>query len=373
MPELLYPGNIPMGVLQSPIGVSGTLTFNVSGWPATIGGSGQNFIVEVGSGLGDDEKIALSSFTGGNTATIAGGGRGWDSTTAAAHSVGEQVRLVWDSTSAQDLADHVYLTGRDNHTQYLNVARHDLTARHGSAVVIHGLTGSLGADDHPQYARTDGTRAITGAQTFNAGITVTGAATVSAALTAQTVDPTGITGALAAGRYVGNTVTGAPTTGTFLVGDTVVDNTGALFVCLVAGTPGTWSVPVGGLVAAATGPVGQTDYVATPATVFTQAAALINGAKYLINMTLLDSSQITTAGQSSIFLNDSAGYIPGGGSPLRVLQWSVPAGGAMAGGTSFEFTATATATDTFTMSAQSSAGALRIPANFVQFNLTRVA
>lgn len=45
-------------------------------------------------------------------------------------------------------------------------------------VSSHGALTGLSADDHTQYSRTDGTRAITGTQTFNAGIAVTGQAQV---------------------------------------------------------------------------------------------------------------------------------------------------------------------------------------------------
>jgi len=51
---------------------------------------------------------------------------------------------------------------------------------------------------------------------------------------------TGLTGATAASRYVGATASGAPTTGTFAVGDFIIDQTGKVYVCTVAGTPGTW-------------------------------------------------------------------------------------------------------------------------------------
>lgn len=44
--------------------------------------------------------------------------------------------------------------GDDDHTQYLNVARHDVTARHGATVVDHGLIGGLADDDHAQYLNT---------------------------------------------------------------------------------------------------------------------------------------------------------------------------------------------------------------------------
>ena len=50
----------------------------------------------------------------------------------------------------------------------------------------------------------------------------------------------GMTGATAASRYVGATSSGAPTTGTFAVGDWIIDQTGKIYVATVAGSPGTW-------------------------------------------------------------------------------------------------------------------------------------
>lgn len=56
------------------------------------------------------------------------------------------------------VTDHGALTGLadDDHTQYLNNARHDTTARHGAGVVDHGSIGGLGDNDHPQYALRTG-------------------------------------------------------------------------------------------------------------------------------------------------------------------------------------------------------------------------
>jgi len=50
----------------------------------------------------------------------------------------------------------------------------------------------------------------------------------------------GLPGAVAASRYVGATTSGSPGTGTFTVGDWVIDQTGRVWVCTVAGSPGTW-------------------------------------------------------------------------------------------------------------------------------------
>jgi len=53
---------------------------------------------------------------------------------------------------------------------------------------------------------------------------------------------TGLTGATGTGRFVGFTAAaGAPTTGTFAVGDWAFDSfTPTIWVCITAGTPGTW-------------------------------------------------------------------------------------------------------------------------------------
>lgn len=58
----------------------------------------------------------------------------------------------------------------------------------------------------------------------------------------EAIGATGLPGATAASRHAGATTSGAPTTGTFAVGDYVVDQSGAMYVCTVAGTPGTWQL-----------------------------------------------------------------------------------------------------------------------------------
>lgn len=57
----------------------------------------------------------------------------------------------------------------------------------------------------------------------------------------------GLTGATAASRYVGATASGAPTSGTFAVGDFVIDQTGIVWICTAVGTPGTWTSLVSSL------------------------------------------------------------------------------------------------------------------------------
>jgi hypothetical protein len=56
----------------------------------------------------------------------------------------------------------------------------------------------------------------------------------------EAIGATGLPGATAASRHAGATASGAPVSGTFAVGDYVIDQTGTIYICTVAGTPGTW-------------------------------------------------------------------------------------------------------------------------------------
>lgn len=62
----------------------------------------------------------------------------------------------------------------------------------------------------------------------------------TAAVQALALIAAGLTGATAASRYAGATASGSPASGTFNVGDFVIDQTGKLWVNTVAGSPGTW-------------------------------------------------------------------------------------------------------------------------------------
>ena len=82
------------------------------------------------------------------------------------------------------------------------------------------------------------------AQTVDANLLNQLAPLSGATFTGEVVAPdfkvSGLTGATAATRYVGGTTNGAPTSGTFAVGDFIVDQTATIWVCTTAGTPGTW-------------------------------------------------------------------------------------------------------------------------------------
>lgn len=56
----------------------------------------------------------------------------------------------------------------------------------------------------------------------------------------QSVTVVGSTGATAGTRYMGATVAGAPTVGSFVAGDYVIDHAGDVWVCVSTGSPGGW-------------------------------------------------------------------------------------------------------------------------------------
>lgn len=80
-----------------------------------------------------------------------------------------------------------------------------------------------------------------GTWTSSGGATL-GANTFTGNQTAPAFVASGLTGATSASRYVGATASGAPSSGTFAVGDFALDQTGVIWICTAAGTPGTWIV-----------------------------------------------------------------------------------------------------------------------------------
>ena len=205
-----------------------------SGYPTGIVG---DFIMCIDENTPSEEKMLCSGRASDAFTVVT---RGIDGTAAAEHSSGAVVTHVFGAIEADDDNDHVYTTTRDDHTQ---------------------------------YARTDGTRAVTGAQTFNQGatvdngLTVAGGATIggglavtgTAAVTGnETVSGTlGVTGVISgastvagtaliasltgtSGRFVGVTDS-APTSGTFLTGDFAIDVVnGCIWICIAGGTSGQW-------------------------------------------------------------------------------------------------------------------------------------
>src|SRR5207248_1900418 len=74
--------------------------------------------------------------------------------------------------------------------------------------------------------------------------------TFTGTVTVPSLSVSGLTGSVVASRYVGQTASGAPSTGAHLVADWCTSTAGELFVCTVAATPGTWVQVVAGSLAA---------------------------------------------------------------------------------------------------------------------------
>lgn len=116
--------------------------------------------------------------------------------------------------------------------------------------------------------------------------------------------PLGLTGATATTRFVGATATGAPASGTFAVGDFVVDQTGKMWVCTGAGTPGTW-IQVGS--------AGVTTYRKTTAkTVNTTTAAtdLLNG-EITIGAGVMGTTGVLRLTAEGDYLNNTGSILDG--------------------------------------------------------------
>jgi hypothetical protein len=207
-----HTGAAPATGLSSNI-TSSSASFGIlssTGYPT---GSAGLFVLVLDPGTASEEKVLCSSISG-TTVSVASGGRGYDSTVAAAHNSGTtNVQHVWSAAEADDASRHIYGV----------------------------LPGPTLSDDHTNYALLSGSRAFTAGVTMDAGLIVTNEAE------AADFNASGLSGATAGARFVGGTASGAPASGTFLQGDFVADQTGAFWVCTVGGSPGTWvEVAAGG-------------------------------------------------------------------------------------------------------------------------------
>jgi hypothetical protein len=201
---------------------SGATTFNVG---TTTGAPGTPFVVSVDQNAASEELMLVTNISG-LTYTVT---RGIGGTAAVSHNNAASVVHVM---YAQDLTDASAHIGAFDAVHGLSV---------GSLVV--GTTDTQTLTNKSLTSPTIATPSITAPTitgTTTAGTINSGAITSTGLLKGLDLQVTGITGAVAASRYVGGN-TGAPTTGTFLLGDWVVDGfNGLIWVCVIAGSPGTW-------------------------------------------------------------------------------------------------------------------------------------
>lgn len=209
------------------IGVGAT-----TGWPNTAVGP---FIITVDRGQGTlEEKIEITSFTGG---TLTVGTRGFDGTTAQGHSMGATAVCTIDADTINTHDAFVAAVGTVVPTTSAvgDSAVEGTSGKPADALHKHAResfdTGQISASA-PGDTESDGTNLVPARSNHRH---------------AREANPLGkplaLTGAVAPTRYVGGTTSGAPTAGTFAVGDFVIDQIGKIWICTGAGTPGTWAVP----------------------------------------------------------------------------------------------------------------------------------
>ena len=116
-------------------------------------------------------------------------------------------------------------------TSYLN-ATGGWSTPAGAVPTVFGRSGAVTAQSGDYTAAQ-----VTNAADKSSASTQTFTGNISS----PAVSASGLTGATAASRYVGATSSGAPASGTFVVGDFVIDQTAKIWVCTTAGSPGTWT------------------------------------------------------------------------------------------------------------------------------------
>ena len=125
------------------------------------------------------------------------------------------------------------------------------------------------------------------AQTIDANLLGQLAPLSGATFTGEVAGPdfnaSGLTGATAGSRFVGATSSGAPTSGTFVKGDFIVDQYGKMWVCTASGTPGSWQ-------SVGNGTVGTTGAVTATGSTQYSSAALPN------NYNIVSGATATTNG-----------------------------------------------------------------------------
>lgn len=131
-----YSGVAPKTTLASGIGTGDTSITVVDGTGYPTGGSGPFFIV-IDRGLSTEEKVKINTRTG-NTLAVFASGRGVDGTSAVAHSSGAEINHSWTAIDADDANKHYSDVTQDNHLQYLKTdgtrALTGVTAIKGSPV-----------------------------------------------------------------------------------------------------------------------------------------------------------------------------------------------------------------------------------------------
>lgn len=152
MPLTEYAGAAPQTRLSGALAVGTTSSFSVitgggSGYP---NGATAPFVVVIDRGTALEEKIRVATRAGDVFSTLT---RGYDGTSAQGHSAQAIVEHVWDAASATEASLHVNDDNRDDHSQYLNPARHAATAHTGAMIQDLAVGTADLADQAITYAK----------------------------------------------------------------------------------------------------------------------------------------------------------------------------------------------------------------------------
>jgi microcystin-dependent protein len=153
-----YAGNAIPSTLVSGI-TNVALGFDIppadaTSWPT--GGANGKFVVTLDRGLPAEERILVTSQSGGSCTIASLADRGLDGTTAVAHSAGATAEHTYAAFEAEEANAHINSTALDHHTQYMLATgtRHDLAARHTFAGL--GWTPGVPTIIAPDDAATEG-------------------------------------------------------------------------------------------------------------------------------------------------------------------------------------------------------------------------
>jgi len=186
--------------------------------------------------LGRTETALLYNKSGGNLAygavvVIDTANASSFTTTTVSGFIAGRVGVILDPNGIANNA--IGLVAFSGYVPQINLAS---SAGIGDLLKAHTVAGQATPHAAPAQSGDFGQALATGstppAVLFGFGVITAGGAQVYA--------PSGLTGAVAASRYVGAVASGVPVTGTFAIGDFVVQQNGGIAICTVAGSPGTW-------------------------------------------------------------------------------------------------------------------------------------